>query len=172
MVPDTPEADPEEWKTAIAQYEAAASNTIVDFVLVNKRASTVNVISIDTILRRHMNSVTRIDISYNYLRNSGVISLAYVFKALANLVHLDIGDNHVGDSGAAAIAEATCASKKLQTLALGGNRISDAGLTALSTSMAPSLSTLNFNFNCVGDEGATSLVCQAPPFPPSPPCFA
>ena len=82
QVPDTPEADPEEWKTAIAQYEAAAANTIVDFVLVNKRASTVNVISIDTILRRHLQSVTRIDISYNYLRNSGVISLAYVFKSL------------------------------------------------------------------------------------------
>ena len=48
--------------------------------------------------------MTRIDISYNYLRNSGVISLAYVFKSLVNLVHLDIGDNHVGDSGAAAIA--------------------------------------------------------------------
>ena len=42
----------------------------------------VNVISIDNILRRHLNSVTRIDISYNYLRNSGVISLAYVFKSL------------------------------------------------------------------------------------------
>lgn len=159
QVPDTPETDPAEWKTAIAQYESAAPNTIVDFVLVNKRASTVffstlsttdslswripnscaylstflrfnwllpcrmplfltredsdffciffcgllclflipilhapfatlpsalqvNVISIDNILRRHLNSVTRIDISYNYLRNSGVISLAYVFKSL------------------------------------------------------------------------------------------
>ena len=157
MVPDTPEADPEEWKTALAQYESAANNTIVDFVLVNKRASTVNVLSIDTVLRRHLQSVARIDISYNYLRNSGVISLAYVFKSLANLVHLDIGDNHVGDSGAAAIAEATCGSKKLQTLALGGNRISDTGLTAISSAMASSLSTLNFNFNCVSDEGATSL---------------
>ena len=156
-LPDTPEIDPEEWKTAISQYEAATSNTIVDFVLVNKRASTVNVISIDTILRRHLKSVARIDVSYNYLRNSGVISLAYALKTLSNLVHLDIGDNHIGDSGAAAIAEATSASKRLQTLALGGNRISDPGLTAISTSMASSLSTLNFNFNCVADDGATSL---------------
>ena len=54
--------------------------------------------------------------------------------------------------------EATSASKKLQTLALGGNRISDPGLTAISNSMAPALSTLNFNFNCVADDGATSLV--------------
>ena len=93
QVPDTPEADPEEWKTAIARYEAAAANMIVHFVLVNKRASTVNVISIDTILRRHLQSVTRIDISYNYLRNSGVISLAYVFKSLGTSCALNLHDS-------------------------------------------------------------------------------
>jgi len=66
---------------------------IVHFVLVNKRASTVNVISIDTILRRHLQSVTRIDISYNYLRNSGVISLAYVFKSLGTSCALNLHDS-------------------------------------------------------------------------------
>lgn len=79
------------------QYEAAPPNTISDFVLVNKRASTVNAIAIDALLRRHKTSVTRIDLSYNYLRNSGVISLAYLFRSLPNLSHLDLGDNHIGD---------------------------------------------------------------------------
>ena len=45
----------------------------------------------------------------------------------------------------------------LVTLALGGNRISDAGISAISNGMPASLSTLNCNFNCVGDEGATAL---------------
>jgi hypothetical protein len=66
--------------------------------------------------------------------------------------------HHRKFEGRAPLQEATSASKKLQTLALGGNRISDPGLTAISNSMAPSLSTLNFNFNCVADDGATSLV--------------
>lgn len=67
-------ADFDKTWTCLSQYEAAPPNTITDFMLVNKRASTVNAIAIDALLRRHKESVLRIDLSYNYLRNSELAS--------------------------------------------------------------------------------------------------
>uniref|UniRef100_A0A7S4K8I6 Uncharacterized protein n=1 Tax=Guillardia theta TaxID=55529 RepID=A0A7S4K8I6_GUITH len=162
FLPDTPELDQREWEEAIAQLEAASPNSLKDVILVNKRASTVNVIAIDNILRRQEESVTRVDLSYNYLRNSGVISLAYVFKLLSSLVHLDLGDNHVGDSGACALADALSTASSLQTLALGGNRIADLGAAAMAAQLPATLVTLNLNFNFVADEGAAALARALP----------
>ncbi len=47
----------------------AAQGTVEDFVLVNKRFSTVHVIDLDAVLDRHRESIRRVDLSYNYLRN-------------------------------------------------------------------------------------------------------
>lgn len=139
------------------EYEGLAEDSVTDLVLVNKRASAAHVMALDALVRRHLGSITRIDLSYNYLRNSGVISLALLIKALPRLSHLDLGDNHVGDSGASAVAEAAAGSTALATLALGGNRIGDAGLSAVAAQLPLSLHTLNFNFNCASNEGAAAL---------------
>jgi hypothetical protein len=86
----------------------------------------------------------------------------YIHACTTNLALSETNPKHptilaAGDTGAAAVAESTITSTSLVTLALGGNRISDAGISAIANGMPSSMSTLNCNFNCVGDEGATAL---------------
>jgi hypothetical protein len=127
--------------------------------LVNLGLSSATVPRVHRLLSQHAKSVQRLDLSYNYLRNSGAIALVGVgWPVLGVLQHLDLADNQIGDSGVAAVSEAAARLKALSSLALGGNLITKQGAASLAAGLrSATLTSLHLDFNTIGDEGAISL---------------
>ena len=153
--------DENSWKRATEDLVGTAPNAAKEVSLVNLGLSTVTVPRVHQVLSKHAKSVQRLDLSYNYLRNSGAIALVGVGwpgPLMEVLQNLDLADNQIGDSGAAAVSEAASRLKSLSSLALGGNLITKQGAASIAAGLrSATLTSLHLDFNTIGDEGAISL---------------
>ena len=102
----------------------------------------------ETMMKSEFKSLTRLDLSLNYIGVRGAAALAEVVEYNSPLEHLLLRCNNVGDSGAALFASALKTNNTLLELNLGYNGVTSVGMNALrmavyDTSSLDSIATSN-----------------------------
>jgi hypothetical protein len=114
---------------------------------------------------RPLPTLTRLDLSSNFLTVEGVRCLAQLLVASSGSLHtLDLSSNRIGDGGLDALAFGLLRSGCLSSLVhlrLNFCRISCMGVRPLAAAFAsagmPALETLDLNANSIGDDGCIAL---------------
>ena len=104
-------------------------------------------------------TVTKLDLSSNYIGDVGAAGLAEALKSNTTLTVLKLSDNDIGDAGAAGLAEALKSDTTVTVLKLSYNDIGDAGAADLAEALNSNtaVTVLKLCSNYIGDAGAASL---------------
>ena len=104
-------------------------------------------------------SLTNLELSGNYIGDSGAASLSQALAANSSLTNLSLWNNKIGDSGATSLSQALAANSFLTKLELGCNEIGPSGAASFFQALAANSSLTNLHLECnmIGDSGAASL---------------
>ena len=104
-------------------------------------------------------TLTHLNLSNNNIGDSGSPSLFLVLSVNTTLTHLNLSNNGIGDSGAASLSGALSDNVTLTHLNLSSNGICASGAASLSQALSvnTTLTHLNLKWNVVGASGAASL---------------
>ena len=124
----------------------------------NATINAANAVVLADVLKSNT-TVTKLDLSRNFIGDSGAAGLAEALKSNTTLTVLNMSNNDIGDAGAAGLAEALKSNTTLTDLDLSSNAIGAAGAAGLAKSLQSNatLTKLDLSLNFVGAAGAAGL---------------
>jgi Ran GTPase-activating protein (RanGAP) involved in mRNA processing and transport len=118
-------------------------------------------ISISTLNFLYLTKLKSLDISWNYIRGSGAITITPTISRLTKLTKLNLACNNIGSNALSSdLVSALIMMTKLTVLDLSWNSIRAKGATALAPVLnkLTQLSELYISCNSIGSNGATALL--------------
>ena len=124
----------------------------------NATINAANAVVLADVLKSNT-TVTKLDLSCNFIGDSGAAGLAEALKYNTTLTVLNMSNNGIGDAGAAGFAEALKYNTTLTVLNMSNNGIGDAGAAGLAEALKSNttLTELMLEINSIGAASAAGL---------------
>ncbi|KAL0231306.1 hypothetical protein GEMRC1_010710 [Eukaryota sp. GEM-RC1] len=100
-----------------------------------------------------------VHLPYNFIGNSGVMTLAEALKVNCSIRVIDLRHNYIGDEGAIYLAEALKDNVGIAVINLEHNYIGDEGVAAIARALSVNytITHLELGYNSIGDDGVLAL---------------